>query len=222
MNGSIESKPIIKLNLKKVMKNLLKLLAVTLTIITVSFSSQAESLYPLDDYSRIIVTTDDAAVMTLHLLNLDGEATEIKIKDTNGDLLYFKKIAGNEEYAYRINLAQLTDGDYQLFVNREQKRFVQSFMIQEGNIIASQLKEIIKPIFEVNDAYFTITQRGLIVENISVTDVKGNVVYSKNFDSEDIEEVSILEFNTEALSNGVYTVRVQTSEEYYFNDLTIK
>ena len=204
--------------MKTIVKSVL-LIAVVLFGASSAFANETE---PNADNSKVVITTnEDEAIMTLRLFNLDMEVTSVKIKDQNDNLIYFKKIKNNKEFAYRINVSQLTEGDYQLYVNREQKRFVQPFTVENSEIVAGTLKEIIKPSVLLDDNSFTVTQKGILITNVSVLTPKGDLLYSKDFD-EKAGEAAKLKFNLENNFTGKYVVRIQTADEDYYEDIDIK
>lgn len=206
------------------MKTLVKslfLVAVLLGTTVATFANdENDELESIADQSRMVVTTGEDAVLTLRLFNLDMQVTAVKIKDQSDNLIYFKKIKNNDEFAYRLNLTQLEDGVYSLYVNREQKKFVQPFTVNGNQVEIGALKEVIKPIVTVQDGSFTISQRGVLIENVSILTSKGKVIYSKNFE-EDTKEVSKIRFKLEDDFSGKYTIRIQAEDEYYYEDLEV-
>lgn len=96
------------------------------------FSNKAAATCAL----KVISVSKDAA--NLHLTNNTFKKVTIRLKDQNGKVWYFDKIAAQDTYQKRFVLSHLPDGKYSFSVEADKETFKQTLQIKDG---VAQIKQ---------------------------------------------------------------------------------
>jgi hypothetical protein len=159
----------------------------------------------------------DAKTLLIDLQNLSKDAIKITIKDSDGEVLKSSTTKGEEDITYRLNLAKLPQGVYQISFASSTTEFIQPFEVTEKQVTVSSdlLVEKHKPAFHYNDDKLDINLLNKSKTPVSVVlhDEKGNKVLEDTTTSADLNYGR--RFDLSQLEEGSYDVTVKTNNSTY-------
>lgn len=95
----------------------------------------------VNDPLIVRTSTDDNSSIQLHLANLEGMTTTIKLSSLETkDVILEKQLRKHNGFGYNLNLEELSHGRYLLVVTKGKEVRQQVILINENGIFLSQIK----------------------------------------------------------------------------------
>lgn len=94
----------------------------------------ASGIYKGDKVIVKIEKGEIARTIEVRLANLEKMFTKVAIQDYNGTVWFDKPVNKENGYATRLNLADMPDGDYVLFVENKSGMWAQAFNMRESDV----------------------------------------------------------------------------------------
>ena len=207
----------------RVMKNVKKLaicfaVNIALVLSTVSFT------YAAGDVPSITITKYGLAKLSLIMedMSTSTEAT-ISIEDVKGYVLLSEKVKKTSSFAKIFNLKNLPSGDYNIVINTQTRATIQPITLK-GNtdieIHTGKRKVIFHPVIRKNGSFLDISwlANRITSVKVSITAENGASVFEDT-----VKNVFKVEkrYNVAQLGKGLYTVRVKTPFDTYYEELII-
>ena len=147
--------------------------------------------------------------------------TSLKIYDENGVIVHSDYIKNAEDYARRFDLTPLKEGMYFLKIQNGTKEMIYSLRLNTDNVAILGIEENNKPAFRRKDGrvYMNYLNAEIDAVEVRVTDANGNLLFEETF-----EDIFVVEkaFNFKEAFKGDYTIAVTTSENAYYETVSIK
>ncbi len=161
-----------------------------------------------------VVSEEGIQAIALYIPETNAPKVLIKIKDSENELLFQKRVKVENGYAQKFNLRDLEDGKYQLIISDKQKMVKQAFQITGDNIVLSKSEKttFIYPTVQYHESKKLMRVITLDEESVEVNvyDSKGNIIVT-----ETAIQYASKPYNLSSLKKGDYTVEVICGEEVY-------
>lgn len=205
------------------MKNLkMKNLVLAVAFILVQVAAFANTGIPTTDHSRLFVKTSDASSVQLRLINLANEKTTLRLVNENFDKVYQKEIISPTGFSMTLDLSNLKAGNYLLTVIRANKSYTQALTIDEfSKVNIGKMEEISKPVFTQKKDSFTVTNPNATVQNVSIYNEKGNLLYEKQYAEKEGKAKRVV-YDLKKAKTGTYTVKISTNDGDYYEEIVVK
>ena len=192
------------------MKNLFVIALMTL----LSTATFANTENPINDNSQVSVEVEEAnTALILKMTNLEELPTTVFLKDDNNTTVFTKKMKATSSIALRLDLSQITKGEYTLHIKRDQKSFIQDITIDaNGSVTVGEMTTWVKPTLTEKANKFVVSNPNASVKSVKMYDVEGNLIYTKRYGKDEAAAANVA-FNLAQVEKGNYTVIVNT-----FND----
>lgn len=171
---------------------------------------------------KIMKTGLDKLSLVMEDLSLGTEAT-VSIEDTKGFVLISEEVKKTNSFAKVFNLKNLPAGDYKMVINTQTRKTIQPITLTEKDITVdvNKRKVIFHPTIRMNESFLDVTWLGNRISDVkvSISNEQGVVVFGDN-----IKNVFKIEkrYNVAQLERGVYTVRVKTPHDSYYEELVVR
>ncbi len=166
---------------------------------------------------------DGTAELMIYLANLLDRPTYVALRDAEGRSIYAKTIENKPAFAKKLNMSQLKDGKYTLYVDHEKVEVTQPILVVNGkiNVLVDQRVEIRSPIIEVEDDFvkFRLAPTAL-AKKVTVTILSGAETI---FETQEIMTSAIQkQYNLSNLYPDSYTFRLVVDGKTYYKDLNLR
>ncbi|MFS4494079.1 hypothetical protein [Maribacter sp. 2308TA10-17] len=154
-------------------------------------------------------------------MDITSEKTFVRISDMNAVTIYKEEVAAGNTYSKRFNLNSLPAGTYVLKIEDSLQETVFAFAIKDSEIIITEKKENVKPVFRRKEkkVFLNLLNLEKAVVKIKVLDSEGRIVFQETIsDAMLIEKV----FNFEDAYKDNYTIMVQNLNDTYSKDVIVK
>lgn len=151
----------------------------------------------------------------------ESEMTQIKLRLENGSTLYSASAKNGQDFGKRLDLNNLTEGNYSLEVENKEGFISTPIVIAKDSafINAEDQVKIIKPVICQNGEKVDI-----IMPNEAQSDALVTIYDSQNrkLKAEKVTKEQTTRFDLTALEAGTYTLRVETKGKFFMQSVSIK
>lgn len=151
----------------------------------------------------------------------ESELTQIKLRLENGSTLYSASAKNGQDFGKRLDLNNLTEGNYSLEVENKERFISTPIVIAKDSafVNAEDQVTIIKPVICQNGEKVDI-----IMPNESQSNALVTIYDSQNrkLKAEKVTKEQTTRFDLTALEAGTYTLRVETKGKFFMQSVSIK
>jgi hypothetical protein len=195
--------------------NLSKSIFALVFAITLSFTSFTSAFADEDNMIASVETLPNSTKFLLTFENEKQEKINVKIYDADLNLI-FSEALGKKAHIQRLyDMTAIGEGTYTVFVEGEtykEKRTVTVKKPLKNNFIATFSPE------PTNNKVFASVENNNGTVKLTLTDIKGNILYEETINEENKERT----LNLEALKRGTYFLQIigqdKTEYETYYID----
>lgn len=170
-----------------------------------------------------IKSAEQQASIDIFLANLLHETTYLEITDIRGTSIYKETIVDQRAYAKKLNLSDIVDGKYLVFVENDRIEVTQPVFIKKGTveILEQERTKFLAPNIEFTDnsvlfqlAPDTKSQKVMIA-----------ILYGEEiiYEAKEVLTTSIKkQFKLDNLHSGDYTFRATVDGKSYYENIEIE
>ncbi len=200
--------------MKKVFFNLKSKTILSVVIILSSFSVQGFASSP-----ATITTTEDRKIV-VDISDLSGDHATCKIKDQEGAIVYFEKIAQSNLAIKKYDLSQLTPGSYELILEDAMSIEVIKFELTDAEVkYFDKAKTVYKPTIVEKENKIVYFNQLALNKAVNITITKnGEYYYNQVYN--DLPTIS-KKIDFSAAEKGDYLIEVSILGETFYNNISI-
>lgn len=204
------------------MKDLKNFVLITLVAIF-SLATTSFTMANDDDLIIKIECQDGTADLMIYLANLVDQPTYVALRDAEGRNIYAESIERKSAFAKKLNMSELKDGKYTLYVEHETMEVTQPILVENNivNILLSERKEVKSPTIEVTDDFvkFRLAPTAL-AKKVTVTILNGaETIFEKN---EILTSAIQKQYDLSNLYPDKYTFKLVVDGKSYYKNLNLR
>ena len=197
------------------MKNLKTQLSILYLLLLVNLT-KADNFIDLE----IISSNNHSFIIQLSDIKYD---TKCLLLNQRGEILYKENIASSDVFQRSIDLAELSDGTYEVRIEDEYKIVTTALTKSEGKVIPSNENKNIafKPQIMLKDTQLNISLLALNDEKlaISIIDEEQNIISEKKLSG----SINLGQsFDLSQLNSGYYTIQLSANGKIYNKLISLK
>ena len=181
-----------------------------LSVVLFSGTSMAEGILSVN----VIPGTNQRAVVSI--VDAVGSKFNIEVTDSNGDLVYFKRVKSPEvSFEKMYDFSNLADGIYTFKVKTEKETEINTLEVKGGNAKIYNQQEDLKPYFALKGkflelSYLNFAEKGMqlkVYDNLT-----SDLIFEKKLQP-DFVVLKALDFSK--LRKGKYTAVLESNDNAY-------
>ncbi|MEM6699014.1 MAG: hypothetical protein AAF806_05050 [Bacteroidota bacterium] len=197
-------------------------LATALLIATSFYATiSASTNYDAEPIVKIKSSGQESSI-DIFLANLLHETTYLEITDIRGNSVYSETIVDQRAYAKKLNLSEVLDGKYVVFVENDRIEVTQAISIKKGTveILKQERTELLAPNIEFADnAVLFQLAPDTKSQKVSIAILYGEEII---YESKEVLTTSIKkQFKLDNLHRGDYTFRATVDGKSYYKEIEI-
>lgn len=202
---------------KFIKTTLLSLCFVTLSLYTVNANDA--NVAP----TAKIECVEGSSNLTVKLINLLEANTYISLRDAAGRSVYSKSIYKQNAFAKQLDLSQLADGRYTLYIEHKKVDITQPISVKDGvvTVLEAERVEVIAPTIELTEDKVAFRLAPTTnVKKVTVTILKdAEIVYQEEAW---MTSTTKKQYDLSKLYPDTYTFQLEVEDKMYFERLDLK
>ena len=170
-----------------------------------------------------IESVENETSLHLYFANLLEQTTYIELIDNKGQIVYNETISDQKAYAKKLDLSQINDGKYTVFVENRRIEVTQPILIEDDMVmvLAEKRAEKVAPSIEfVDNAVFFQLAPGLRAKRVTINILKGEeIIYESK---EVLMSKMKKKYALDNLYRGAYTFRAVVDGKAYYQQIEIR
>ena len=170
-----------------------------------------------------IKSVENETSLHLYFANLLEETTYLELIDNNGASVYSETISNKKAYAKKLDLSQIRNGNYTVFIENNFIEVTQPISIENGIVIVLEEKraEKIAPTIEFkNNAIFFQLAPSIRAKRVTINILQGEEII---YESKEVMMSKMKkQYTLDNLYRGTYTFRVVVDGKAYYEYIEIK
>ncbi|MEM8525108.1 MAG: hypothetical protein AAGG68_10710 [Bacteroidota bacterium] len=198
-------------------------LAIALLIATSFYAIISASVnYDVRPIVKIKPSEQESSI-DIFLANLLQEKTLLEIMDNQGNRIYQETITNKIAYAKKLNLGEVLDGDYIVFIENDRIEVTQPVSIKKGavKVLVEETTKLLAPNidFTGNAVLFQLASETKS-QKVTINILHGEEII---YESKEVLTTSIKkQFKLDNLHTGNYTFRATVDGKSYYEEIEIE